>query len=71
MREHQSGKTRAARYTRSRRKLELVYTVEAGDKSLALRIEARLKRLAPADKRAVVAEQLSLTELLLRLGLAS
>jgi len=67
--EHQAGQSRAARYTRSRQKVELAYSVEAGNQSLAMRIEARLKRLTPVEKRAVVAEQLSLAELLLRLGL--
>lgn len=69
LREHQAGGAKAARYTRSRRKIELAYAVEAGDKSQALRIEAALKRLPPADKRAVVADQLSLADLLTRLAL--
>lgn len=64
VREHQGGGAKAARYTRSRQKIELAYAVEAGDKSQALRIEAALKRLLPADKRAVVAQKPSLQSLL-------
>lgn len=43
-----------ARYTRSRRPVELVYSEQAADKGSALRREAEIKRLSAADKRAMI-----------------
>lgn len=40
----------ASRYTRSRRPLELALTIPVADRSAALREEARVKRLARAEK---------------------
>ena len=50
--EHQAGT--ASRYTRSRRPVELVWTLECRSRSEALREEARIKRLSPREKRALV-----------------
>lgn len=44
-----------ARYTRSRRPVELVYTEPAEDKGAALRREAEIKRLSASEKRSLVA----------------
>src|SRR5919106_4736495 len=49
LRQHQTG--RASRYTRTRLPVELVYTRELASRSDAMREEARIKRLSPADKR--------------------
>ena len=49
LRQHQAGS--ASRYTRTRRPVELVYTREFETRSEAMREEARIKRLTPADKR--------------------
>ena len=49
---HNSGK--GAKYTRSRRPVELVYTEECADKSAALRREAAIKRLKRAEKLALI-----------------
>jgi len=49
LRQHQAGT--ASRYTRARRPVELVYTREFATRSEAMREEARIKRLAPAEKR--------------------
>ena len=49
LRQHQAGT--ASRYTRTRRPVELVYTREFATRSEAMREEARIKRLAPAEKR--------------------
>ena len=46
--EHRSGK--GAKYTRSRRPLELVYEEECVDKSTALRRELEIKALPRAEK---------------------
>lgn len=64
LQEHQSGGSRAARYTRGRRKIELAYAVDAGDKSLAMRIEYRLRRLPAARKREVAMLGMPLPRLL-------
>ena len=49
LRQHQTGT--ASRYTRTRRPVELVYTREFANRSEAMREEARIKRLPPAEKR--------------------
>ena len=49
LRQHQAGS--ASRYTRTRRPVELVYTRAFETRSEAMREEARIKRLTPADKR--------------------
>ena len=68
-REHLRGGARAAKYTRTRRRLELAYAVEAGDRSLAMQIEHRLRHLSAADKRRVLRERMSLPRLADFLGL--
>jgi len=56
--QHQAGT--ASRYTRRRRPVELVWRAECVDRSDALRVEARIKRLSRAEKRALIgAEVLS------------
>ena len=45
---HNGGK--GAKYTRSRRPLELVYTEECGDHSAALKRELEIKRLTRIEK---------------------
>jgi putative endonuclease len=51
--EHRAG--RASRYTRSRRPLELAWSLEVVSWSAALREEHRVKRLRRAAKEALVA----------------
>jgi len=67
--EHRGGGPRAARYTRARTSVELVYAVDVPDKSLAMRIEYRLKRLPALEKRAIAEQEATLDFLLERLGL--
>jgi predicted GIY-YIG superfamily endonuclease len=50
---HNSG--RGAKYTRSRRPVEVIYRERCGGKSEALRREAAVKRLTRAEKLALVA----------------
>lgn len=69
--EHRARKTRAARFTRAARTHELVYAVAIGDRSLAARAEARLKKLARVQKESVVRCALSRAALLDLLGLES
>lgn len=68
--EHRARKSRGARFTRAARSHELVYAVALGDRSLASRAEARLKKLVRAEKEAVIRHALSRAALLDRLGLA-
>lgn len=49
---HNAGK--GAKYTRSRRPVELVYREEAPDKSAALRREAAIKGLSRKEKLALI-----------------
>jgi putative endonuclease len=50
--EHRTGG--ASRYTRSRLPVELALTIEVGDRSEAMREEARIKRLPRATKLQMV-----------------
>ncbi len=68
-REHLAGGVRSAKYTRSRRRVELVYRVAVQDKSLAMRIEYRLKRLPARHKRHVMGEGMGLAGLADYLGI--
>lgn len=68
--EHRADEGRGARYLRGRNPLEIVYRKKLGDRSLALRVECRLKRCARADKQAIVSGQLSRRTLLRRLGVS-
>lgn len=50
--QHNSGK--GAKYTRSRRPVEVVYREEVEDRSAALRREAAIKRLERREKLALI-----------------
>lgn len=50
--QHRSG--RGAKYLRGRGPLVLIYQRQLGSRSLALRVEHRLKRLTKAQKEAIV-----------------
>ena len=64
LREHRVGRSRGAKYTRGCDRLKLVYSVEVGGRSLAARIEHRIKRLHKADKQIVVSRGFSREDLL-------
>ena len=59
MLEHESG-VRGARYLRGRSPFELVFQVEAGDRSSASRLEWQVKQLSRVQKERLVAGTLSL-----------
>lgn len=61
--EHSSGK-RGAKYLRSRGPLTLRFRQTVGDRGRALRVEARVKKLARPKKLAIIESKLSLDELL-------
>jgi len=67
--EHRENSRYGAKYTRSRKQLELVYSCELGDRSLASRAEYRLKRLVKKEKEAIVEKGYDHLELLAFLGL--
>ena len=60
---HQSGKAQAAKYTRHRHPLQLVFTAEIGTKSAASRVEYYIKQLPKKTKESLVAGLTSLSEL--------
>ncbi len=60
--QHCAGK--GARYLRGRGPLELVFQEAVGDRSAALQLEHRVKRLAKLDKEALVREPSGLSQLL-------
>jgi len=61
--QHASG-TRGAKYLRGKGPLQLVFSAEVGDRSLASRLEYRVKRLSRDDKQALVDGRSSLEGLL-------
>lgn len=67
---HEHEGDRGAKYLRSRGPLELVYQTKIGDRSLALRAEICMKKLAKSDKEAIVAGAPAGDELLEMLGLS-
>ena len=50
--QHRAG--RGAKYLRGRGPLAVVFRRKLGDRSLALRVERRLKRMTKAEKEAIV-----------------
>jgi putative endonuclease len=50
----EGGSKKGAKYTRSRRPVELVYSKKFKDRSAAMREEARIKAMTRADKLALV-----------------
>ena len=60
---HQSGSKQAAKYTRNRHPLKLVFTAEIGAKSCASKTEYYLKKLPKKTKEQLVARKTSLAEL--------
>ena len=51
--EHKDG-TKGAKYLRGKGPLTLIYQQEIGDRSLASKIESRIKRLSSAEKSDVI-----------------
>ena len=60
---HNSGKAQAAKYTRTRHPLQLVFVAEIGDKSAASVAEYRFKKLSKKKKELLVAGKTSLSSL--------
>ena len=60
---HQAGGVQAAKYTRHRHPLQLVFMAEIGDRSAASRAEYRLKKLPKKRKELLVAGKTCLSNL--------
>jgi len=60
---HQSGDARAAKYTRNKHPLQLVFSAEIGNRSAASRAEYRIKQLPKRDKEFLVTGKTSLSNL--------
>ena len=60
---HQSGGSQAAKYTRYRHPLKLVFSQEIGTKSEASRAEYRIKQLPKGTKESLVRGMTSLSNL--------
>jgi len=60
---HQSGGSQAAKYTRTRHPLKLVFVAEIGNKSAAYSAEYYLKKLTKRQKESLVAGRIFLADL--------
>ncbi|HXV21519.1 MAG TPA: GIY-YIG nuclease family protein [Desulfuromonadales bacterium] len=67
--EHRNKLARGAKFTRACQSLDLVYHCAVGPRSLALRIESKIKRLQKPQKELLVASAPELHRLLELLGL--
>ncbi len=62
--EHRSGGARSARYLRTRRPLELIFTQRVGSRSAALSIEYAIKQLSKPKKEALAHGEATLADVL-------
>ena len=65
--EHCSRTAKAAKYTKARKELKLVYSCELGNRSLASKAEYRVKRLAKREKEFIVEQKFNTAELIKKL----
>ena len=68
-REHLAGGTRAAKFARSGRRLEMKYRVALGSRALAQKAEYRVKRISRQEKQALLKQAPGPRALLALLGL--
>ncbi len=71
VREHRARSGRGGKFTRSCKSLELVYDCEVGSRSLASKVELRVKRLSKSRKEFLVARRLDRCGLLEMLDLTA
>jgi len=67
--EHQSDGGRCARYLRGRAPLQLVFKRRLGNRSLALKVERRIKKLPKHEKEQIVRSNPGRGELITRLAI--
>lgn len=68
--EHEQANGRGAKYLRSKGPLELAYQTKIGDRTLALKVERRVKKLKKVQKERIVTTIPAGEELLKLLGLS-
>ncbi len=68
--EHQQAGERGSKYLRSKGPLELAYETKIGDRSLALKVEQRVKKLTKEKKERIVTTTPAGEALLKFLGLS-
>ena len=61
--EHESGDKRGSKYLRGKAPLKLVLKKRAGDRSMALRIEAKVKKLPKREKELLVDGKIKIREI--------
>ena len=62
--EHVSGDRTAVKYTKSFSSMELAYDIPIGNRSLAAKVEYRIKRLPREKKEFIISRRLSREELI-------
>ena len=62
--EHISGDRKAAKYTKSSSSMELAYEIPIGNRSLAAKIEYRIKKLPKQKKEFIISRRFSRDELI-------
>jgi putative endonuclease len=67
--DHRQGGAKGSKYLRSRRPLDLVFRLRVGNRGLAQKIEAKIKRLSKPEKENIVTEQPGREKLLRRLAI--
>lgn len=60
--EHQSNSVKCAKYLRGKQPLTLVYTTSVNDKSDALQLEYKIKKLSALQKKALILGQRELPQ---------
>jgi putative endonuclease len=62
--EHRGNNGRGSKYLRGKKPLELVLEMEIGSKSLALKVEGRVKKLTKVTKEMFVGGRLNIQEII-------
>ncbi len=61
--EHKSGERKGSKYLRGKAPLKLVMKKRVGDRSMALKIEAKVKKLPKAKKESLVEGKIKIREI--------
>ena len=68
--EHESGDKKGSKYLRGKAPLELVMKKRVGDRSMALKIEAKVKKLSKIEKELLVDGKIKIREIKKKLNSA-
>ena len=69
--EHESGDKKGSKYLRGKAPLKLVMKKRVGDRSMALRIEAKVKKLSKIEKELLVDGKIKIREIKKKLNNAA